>query len=158
VLYDRNSDSVWYPMSDETIDAVAGSQRGTSLPILAEPAPRPLGEWLAEHPDTEVLLPTEEEAQALARMAAMPYLGVQFDERTAGLFIDTVRPEAPAARAMLEDGDRVIAIDGIPIDSRREFREAMSHHVAGETVVVTIARHSSVMHLEVTLGSRADAR
>ena len=43
VLYDRSSDSIWYPLDDGTVDAVAGARRGSSIPILDEPAPTPLG-------------------------------------------------------------------------------------------------------------------
>ena len=57
VLYDRDSDSIWYPLGDGTLDAVGGRRRGESLEILDEPAPLPLGSWLAEHPDSTVLLP-----------------------------------------------------------------------------------------------------
>ena len=57
VLYDRLTDSVWYPLGDGTMDAVSGQRKGTSIPILAEPAPMRLGRWLKDHPDSKVLLP-----------------------------------------------------------------------------------------------------
>ena len=57
VLYDRATDSIWYPVDDKTFQAVAGEKRGEALEILDEPAPMPLGEWLDQEPDTVVLLP-----------------------------------------------------------------------------------------------------
>ncbi|MCP3905975.1 MAG: DUF3179 domain-containing protein [Planctomycetes bacterium] len=60
VLYDRSSNSVWYPLSDESLDAVAGARRGESIPFLDEPTPVSLGAWLDEHPGSEILLPTED--------------------------------------------------------------------------------------------------
>lgn len=57
VLYDRDSDSIWYPMSETTLDAVGGERKGQSLEILDEPAPLPLADWLEAHPDSTVLLP-----------------------------------------------------------------------------------------------------
>ena len=58
VLYDRQSESVWYPLTDATMDAVSGTRKGTSIPFLAEPNPVPLSDWLKNHPNTKVLLPT----------------------------------------------------------------------------------------------------
>lgn len=58
VLYDRLTDSVWYPLGEGTMDAVAGELKGTAIPLLAEPTPLPLEDWLEQHPDSKVLLPT----------------------------------------------------------------------------------------------------
>lgn len=58
VLYDRMTDSIWYPLGDGAMDAVAGELKGTSIPLLAEPSPLRLGDWLEQHPDSKVLLPT----------------------------------------------------------------------------------------------------
>ena len=57
VLYDRRTDSIWYPLSDETLDAVGGARKGESIAILDEPAPQPLYEWLDTYPDSTILLP-----------------------------------------------------------------------------------------------------
>lgn len=58
VLYDRLTDSLWYPLGDGTMDAVAGQLKGTSIPLLDEPSPLRLEEWLKQHPDSKVLLPS----------------------------------------------------------------------------------------------------
>ena len=39
VLYDRMTNSVWYPENDSSLQAVGGAQKGASLPFLDEPAP-----------------------------------------------------------------------------------------------------------------------
>lgn len=67
VLYDRSSDSVWYPTSDEQLEAVSGPRRGESIAILDEPAPITLGEWLDLHPESTVLLPGEEDLERMRR-------------------------------------------------------------------------------------------
>ena len=59
VLYDRKTDSVWYPLSDKTIDAVAGEAKGTSIDFIIKPEVMRLREWKNLHPDTEVLLPPQ---------------------------------------------------------------------------------------------------
>ena len=58
VLYDRMTDSVLYPLGNGTMDAVAGQRKGTSIPLLAEPSPLRLEDWLKQHPDSKVLLPS----------------------------------------------------------------------------------------------------
>lgn len=56
LLYDRESESVWYPLDDGGFDAIAGSKRGSALAFLAKPPVTTLGEWLTLHPDSLVLL------------------------------------------------------------------------------------------------------
>ena len=65
VLYDRTTRSVWHPMTAHTLDAVSGARQGDSLQLLAEPAPTPLSEWVALHPATTVLLPSEDDAAVI---------------------------------------------------------------------------------------------
>ena len=61
VLYDRATQSVWYPGEDGTLQAVGGIRRGTSIPFLDEPAPVTLAAWLKLHPESTVLLPSEDD-------------------------------------------------------------------------------------------------
>lgn len=58
VLYDRVTESVWYPLNDGTLDAVSGPEKGRQIPLLAEPGKMRLSAWQKLHPDTKVLLPT----------------------------------------------------------------------------------------------------
>lgn len=57
VLYDRKTGSVWYPLSDGTLDAVSGPKKGEKIEFIAKPEVMTLGEWQARHPDTLVMLP-----------------------------------------------------------------------------------------------------
>ncbi len=58
VLYDRDTDSIWYPLTDEGMDAVAGSRKGESIEFVSKPALVSLLEWASQYPDTQVLLPS----------------------------------------------------------------------------------------------------
>ena len=60
VLYDRESDSIWYPGDDKKLYAVSGTRKGDSIPIAAESPVMPLDEWLELHPDSKILLPLPE--------------------------------------------------------------------------------------------------
>lgn len=57
VLYDRLSDSVWYPMTDNSMDAVSGELQGKAIPLIAKPEVTTLQKWLEKYPDSKILLP-----------------------------------------------------------------------------------------------------
>jgi Protein of unknown function (DUF3179) len=64
VLYDRKTESVWYPLKEGSFDAIGGSKSGSQIPFIASPPITTLAEWQSKHPDTLVLLedaPAEEE-------------------------------------------------------------------------------------------------
>jgi membrane-associated protease RseP (regulator of RpoE activity) len=154
VLYDRETDSVWYPLGDGTFDAVAGEREGRSLDLLDEPAPVPLGEWLDDHPATAILLPTPEDLETMRRMARRPYLGVQLASDDGEVAIREVVEGAPAEAAGLRAGDRIVRLDDRPITSRADLREVLSEHEAGETIEIVVERDGEEVTLELTLGSR----
>lgn len=69
VLYDRTTDSVWYPLTDDTFDAVAGPYKGKKLPFITKPKVMRLHAWAKLHPETLVMLeppPSQGERQRLA--------------------------------------------------------------------------------------------
>lgn len=59
VLYDRDTESIWYPLTNDTMDAVAGPRRGTAIEFATKPAIMLLRDWAAEFPHTQVLLPPD---------------------------------------------------------------------------------------------------
>lgn len=58
-LYDRKTESVWYPLTEESFDAVSGPAKGASLEFIVKPEVLRLHEWVKQHPDTLVLLPPD---------------------------------------------------------------------------------------------------
>ncbi len=56
VLYDRATESIWYPTDDQGFDAISGPRRGERIEFLAQPPVMSLADWTALHPDTLVLL------------------------------------------------------------------------------------------------------
>ncbi len=56
VLYDRATQSVWYPQEEGEMNGVSGANSGKSLPFIAKPDRMKLSEWRAEHPDSLVLI------------------------------------------------------------------------------------------------------
>lgn len=56
LLYDRRTDSLWYPLDDTQWTAISGPRKGETIPFIDEPGLVSLGEWRRKHPDTRVLL------------------------------------------------------------------------------------------------------
>ena len=56
LLYDRRTESLWYPLDDKQWTAISGPRKGESIPFIEKPAPIPLREWRKLHPKTRVLL------------------------------------------------------------------------------------------------------
>ena len=57
VLYDRATRSLWYPVDRHRLMAVSGPLLGRVIPLIDRPRIMPLEKWLAEHPDTKIMLP-----------------------------------------------------------------------------------------------------
>ncbi len=56
VLYDRRTESLWYPFDKKQWTAISGPRQGERIPFIENPGPIPLGEWRKLHPNTLVLL------------------------------------------------------------------------------------------------------
>ena len=56
LIFDRRTESLWYPLDDTQWTAISGPRKGETIPFIAEPPVVTLGEWRKKHPDTMVLL------------------------------------------------------------------------------------------------------
>ncbi len=56
MLYDRRTESLWYPLDSTQWTAISGVRKGETIPFIEEPSPVTLGEWRKMHPNTRVLL------------------------------------------------------------------------------------------------------
>jgi hypothetical protein len=56
LIFDRRTESLWYPLDNEKWTAISGKRKGETIDFLDEPAPVRLGEWREAHPTTVVLL------------------------------------------------------------------------------------------------------
>jgi putative serine protease PepD len=81
------------------------------------------------------------------------YLGVSLADEGPAEIQETV-PGAPADRAGLRAGDEVTAVDGDPIETGDELREAIDAQRPGEKLTLTVTRGGDERTVEVTLGER----
>lgn len=66
-----------------------------------------------------------------------------------------VVPGSPAQRAGLLAGDRVVMINGIPVDDARQIHELIGVRRVGERVVVRVSRDGELFEVGVVLQGRS---
>ena len=65
LIYDRQTESLWYPLDDDQWTAISGPRKGETIPFIEKPSPVPLGEWRRKHPDTVILLGPRSEVEEI---------------------------------------------------------------------------------------------
>jgi putative serine protease PepD len=84
---------------------------------------------------------------------AHAYLGVSLADDGAAELLE-VRDSSPADDAGLQVGDVVTAVDGEPIETGDELREAIDAKKPGDKITLTIERNGNERTEQVTLGER----
>ena len=64
LIFDRKTQSLWYPLDDTKWTAIAGPRKGETIPFISEPPLIPLREWRRKHPDTKVLLGSKSQLES----------------------------------------------------------------------------------------------
>lgn len=136
MLYDRATQSVWYPGEEGTLQAVGGVRKGMSIPFLDEPAPVTLAAWLELHPDSTVLLPSEADYEDWQRAR----LGVGIARADGGIRVTRVAEDSAAAAAGMLVDDVMLRIAGTAVTNRDELRAVLGEYRVGDTVEVDILR------------------
>ena len=85
------------------------------------------------------------------------WLGVYLDPERDEPVITEVIPGSPAARAGLEAGDLLLAVDGQPTATRDEFVAAIRAHQAGDRLSLKVRRGDRESVVVVKLGERPEA-
>ncbi|MBK8167281.1 MAG: PDZ domain-containing protein [bacterium] len=101
--------------------------------------------------------------------AADGYLGVMLQEVSpsmgkalqlgdrAGVLVNDVVDDGPAAKAGLQDGDIILALDGHPATSRSDLTKAVRGLIPGATAELVVLRDGRQVKLRVEIGERASA-
>lgn len=67
LIFDRKTESLWYPLDHTKWTAISGPRKGETLPFVSEPDLIPLGVWRKQHPDTVVLLGSRKDVEKRTR-------------------------------------------------------------------------------------------
>jgi S1-C subfamily serine protease len=73
-----------------------------------------------------------------------------------GSIVSSVVPGGPAAKAGIQPGDKIVAIDNRPISSSDDVSAAVAAHRPGQQAKVTVIRGGNRRTLTVTLGTRPE--
>ncbi|NBV45870.1 MAG: PDZ domain-containing protein [Planctomycetia bacterium] len=89
-----------------------------------------------------------------------PALGVTLDGESAasGTRLRRVNPGGPARAAGLRRGDRIVALDGLPVASTDDLAARLRAARIGDLVTIAYQRDGLYRETEATLASRADAQ
>ena len=102
------------------------------IPARAELTPGE-SEHQREHEDVQMMADSQQVAQAVAERALGLHVKISGD----GLFVDSVAPHYPAAKAGVQAGSQLTAIDGTPLQSLGDLRRATAGVQPGDTVRYT---------------------
>ncbi len=116
-------------------------------------------------------LPDLEDLPRAIRLAGQRggYLGVRSIEMTpelrqhfgapkeSGVLVGTVEADSPAAKAGVQVGDIITAVDGEAIDSTRELSRSVRRHREGDRVRIDLLRDRSKKSLSATVVERKDS-
>ena len=65
-----------------------------------------------------------------------------------------IQPGSPAAKAGLEAGDLITAVNGSPVASVNQFVAAIANYAPGNTVTLTVNRSGQTKSIKLTLGAQ----
>jgi serine protease Do len=73
-----------------------------------------------------------------------------------GVMIEQVAGKSPAADAKLQVGDRIVALDGLPIGDMLDLQRRLSDRAAGEEIKLTIKRRWQRFEVSIRLARMSD--
>jgi putative serine protease PepD len=84
------------------------------------------------------------------------YIGIHVGDAAngAGAQVSSVSAGTPAAKAGLQAGDVITALDGKPITKADDLTASVTAHAPNDKVTLTITRNGKTQQIDVTLGAR----
>ena len=81
------------------------------------------------------------------------YLGLEVVDLKPGLVVKAVKPDSPASRAEFKEGDRLMAVNGKPMDkaTAKQFKEALAEARSTGRLWIIIQRRGAYKKIEARL-------
>ncbi|MEW6072066.1 MAG: PDZ domain-containing protein [Planctomycetota bacterium] len=86
------------------------------------------------------------------------FLGVLLGGEGEGVVIQGVVPGSAAEKAGLQEGDRILSLDGLEVKTEDTLRELVAARPAGTRVALAYERNGDQVTVEVALGARSEAQ
>lgn len=125
-----------------TLFLIAGVVAAVGTLVAQEPSPKP---------DPE----RRERARVFRFEGRGSQIGVMVEDVEAGVRIEDVDRDSPAAKAGLREGDIVVEFDGERVRSARQFARLVEESVPGRQVTMAVRREGQQQTLQVTPEDRA---
>jgi S1-C subfamily serine protease len=71
-----------------------------------------------------------------------------------GVYVLSVVEEGPGDRAGLREGDVILRVDGVALESLQQFLEVLAKRRPGDKVTLDVVRRGQENKFKVTLGAR----
>ncbi len=82
-----------------------------------------------------------------------PALAKQFGlSKPGGALVSGLKPDAPAAKAGIKNGDVILELNGQPVESANDLRLRISQTAPGSSVKLEVSRDGKTQNMDVTLG------
>lgn len=123
---------------------------GATISVMLTFGQRPTDDELETASEPPIL----ETLETLEAPTLRPRLGVAIDTPvdTEGAVVTSVAQPSAAARAGVQPGDVITAVDGTPIDSPDRLVEVIAGYAPGDTVQLQVVRGGTPQAISVTLG------
>jgi S1-C subfamily serine protease len=86
-----------------------------------------------------------------SRAGARPWLGIEGDDDTTGVRVETVAADSPADSSGVRTGDVIVAIDGAPLHDLESLWSAVAASGIGGRVDLTVLRDGAAHDIVVWL-------
>jgi S1-C subfamily serine protease len=139
--------------------AVAGSAQGIGFAIPINIARPIMQQALANEPLVRPWIgvryvPIDVQVQTTQKLPVDHGAWISSGQDATGQTTPGVVPGGPADKAGIKEGDIILSIEGITLDTEHPLDDVLSQYAPGKTVTLSVLRNGQTMQLQLTLGTR----
>lgn len=87
--------------------------------------------------------------------SARPWIGVSISD-DGGIVVNSVVADSPADSAGIQEGDRIVALNGEGVEQSQDLIDAVAELSAGDDITLTVNRDDEELEFDLTLGTFPD--